>query len=226
MNQLETIIRNIISNKVQNGEMFTAYDITLLVRATGEFAKHPQVKSIVHDLMRNDNLGITYTSSLRTFALAAFPAVVYFPLGADVSSYDPNAVKKALAQVPNTTSTLTQPVASVTTTTVVSGSNNTPTTVGAAVSGNFTNKTVKVGSGNRVRVPAESIRKLGLKSGDKAYVSIDGDNITISAAQPVGKTAKAYTVDEYDNLLFRVANPAANTFKVGVQGSKVVLAAN
>jgi antitoxin component of MazEF toxin-antitoxin module len=224
MNQLETIIRNTISNKVQNGEMFTAYDITLLVRATGEFAKHPQVKSIVHDIMRNDNVGITYTSSLRTFAFAAFPAVVYFPLGADVSSYDPNAVKKTLAQVPNTTSALTQPV--TTTTTVVSGSNNTPTTVGAAVNGNFTNKTVKVGSGNRVRVPADSIRKLGLKSGGKAYVSIDGDNITISAAQPVGKTAKTYTVDEYDNLLFRVQNPAANAYKVGVQGSKVVLAAN
>ena len=224
MNQIETIIRNIISQKVQNGEMFTAYDITLLVRATGELAKHSQVKNIVHDLMRNDNVGITYASSLRTFALAAFPAVVYFPLGADVSNYDPNAVKKALAQVPNTTSTLTQPV--VTTTTTVSGSNNVPTTVGAAVNGNFTNKTVKVGSGNRVRVPAESIRKLGLKSGDKAYVSADGDNITISAAQPVGKTAKAYTVDEYDNLLFRVQNPAANAYNVGVQGSKVVLAAN
>lgn len=216
MNQLENIIRNIVSSKVQNGEMFTAYDITLLVRATGEFAKHPQVKSIVHDIMRSDH---AYDSSLRAFALAAFPAVVYFPLGADVSTYDPNAVRKSLAQVPSTTS------GGTTTAAIVSGNTNAPTTVGAAVNANFTNKIINVGSGNRVRVPAEAIRKLGLSSGDKAYVSIDGNNITISAAQPVGKSAKAYTVDEYDNLLLRAQNPQTSTYTLDAQSSKVVLTA-
>ena len=179
MNPLEKIIRNIIDNKVQNGEMFTAYDITLIARASGEYARHPQVKSIVHDLMRNGDLGLTYTSVLRAFGVSAFPAVVYFPLGADVSNYDPGAVKKALAQVPNATSTLAQPVVAVVTTTVANGASNVPTTVGATLQTAFP-KIVNVGSGNRVRVPAESIRKLGLKSGDKAYVSVDGDEIAIS----------------------------------------------
>jgi antitoxin component of MazEF toxin-antitoxin module len=208
---LETRIRDIVATKVKNGEMFTAHDIAKLIDSKRAFAYISQVKPIVDALMRKE---ATYTSEFRTFGLTAFPAVVYYPLGADVSIYHPNKGKQGVSQASSTKSNPNVPSAF--------GSTRHTADDTADV------KIVKVGSGNRVRVPADSIRKLGLKAGDKAYVNFDGNNITISADKPRGKSSKVYTVDMYDNLLLRLHfyNPAVTIFKAKVQGSKVVLEAN
>lgn len=77
MNPLEATIQNLVTQKVKNNEMFTAYDITLLVRASGDVAKHSTIKRVVHEEMKK---APGYNSALKTFGLAAFPAIVYSPL--------------------------------------------------------------------------------------------------------------------------------------------------
>lgn len=206
-------IRTIILGLTANCQMFTAYDITLLVRAQGETVRHGEVKAIVHDLMRNE-FNANYVGQLRTFSLNAWPAIVYFPDGDDVADYDPNAVKASLATV-TTVPVATVPVATVTVP-VVTSFQSAPLA--------FDGKEIVVGSGNRVRVPADSIRNLGLKAGDKAFVAVETDGkIIISASQPVGKDAKPYTVDEYENLGLRVTIPGVEKLKVGTDGARLVL---
>ncbi len=211
MNTLNTLIASILSTLVSSNQQFTAYDVTLLVRAKGQIVRHSQVKSVVHDLMRQEG---GYSNTFRTFGVTQFPARVYHPVSVTADNYDPNAIRQSLSSQVASTITNPAPVVNV----------NAVRPVGTPISTKPSGKVVKVGAGSRVRVPADSIRKLGLKSGDKGYVSTDGNNIVITAAQPVGKNAKAYTVDAYDNLLFRVpVLPSNSVVQVNESSTQVVL---
>lgn len=213
MNPLSQLIANTLATLIQSNAQFTAYDVTLLVRATGEVVRHSQVKSIVHDLMRQEG---GYTSATRFFGVVTFPARVYHPVNSDVNDYNPNAIRQQISSNTANKITANQPVVNV--------NINAVRPVGTPISTKPSGKVVNLGSGNRIRVPADSIRKLGLKSGDKGYVSVDNGNIVITAAQPVGKNAKAFTVDQYDNLLFRSPDGAkGSAFTVAESSTQVVL---
>jgi hypothetical protein len=205
-------IRIIISDLVAKSQMFTAYDITLLARKDGAWVPHREAKPLVHDLMQNEFNGV-YSGTPRTFGFSAWPALVYAPFGADVNDYDPLAVKNALATVPIPVASAPDPV------TVVA-----VTTTFAQAPLKFDGKEIIVGTSNRIRIPADSIRDLGLKAGDKAFIAVETDGkMTISASQPVGKDAKSYTVDEYDNIGLRYPIVGVEKLKVGKDGARIVL---
>jgi hypothetical protein len=93
---IDTIIKEIVDQKIQRGEMFSSYDITYLVRAKGETACHElYVRQILYSLMRKKT---NYTSEFRIFEDQALPNHVYFPIGADVSSYNPHKVFQEVVQ--------------------------------------------------------------------------------------------------------------------------------
>ena len=207
MKALQTIIAATLATLIQDQKLFTAYDVTTLVRASGEQVRHGQVRSIVHDLMAREG---SYSSTFSTFGVVAFPAKVYHPVSVSATQYDPSAIRNGLKA----------PLAAPTTINM-----NAVRPVGQPVSKSG-GKQVEVGTGNRLRVPAESVRKLGLKAGDKGYVSVDNGNIVVTAAQPVGKPAKAITVDQYDNLLFRSPlGVTSDLFEVSETATKVTLVA-
>jgi hypothetical protein len=204
MRTLQTIIAATLATLIQDQKQFTAFDVTLLVRASGEQVRHSQVKSIVHDLMSREG---SYSKTFNTFGVVAFPAWVYHPVSANASAYSATAIRDELA---NKSAAVNF---------------NAVRPVGQPIS-KPSGKQVEVGTGNRLRVPAESVRKLGLKAGDKGYVSVDNGKIIVTAAQPVGKTAKAITVDQYDNLLFRSPlGVTSDLFEVSETATMVTLVA-
>lgn len=195
------LVASLVDAKVSNQEMFTAYDITLLTRAAGHQVAHSDVRTEVRRKMQGTQ---GYTSKLRVLGTSQFPAVVYHAHGADPYDYDPDATRTALVtatSVPTPSAPKPQPQAPM----------RTP------------GERIRVGSKQRLRIPAQSIRNLGLASGDKAFVSFDSGKITVTATAPVGRDSRSYTVDEYDNLLFKVPFQVSDEFSLVKDGARISL---
>lgn len=73
-----------ILEKIDNGESFTAYDITLALRADGHWVEHKDVREYVHDFMRDEmDSGREYRKDLEWVTPTA-QAFVYSPDEEDV----------------------------------------------------------------------------------------------------------------------------------------------
>jgi retron-type reverse transcriptase len=104
---LPTLVRQIILEKVQAGEMFTAYDITLEARRRGAQARHDPVKDIVHQCHQDGTMGASYTRTVITVSGGARP-FLYHRYDADPSTYPGQPV---VANPPVTASSATPPPA-------------------------------------------------------------------------------------------------------------------
>lgn len=85
--QLEAQIENTIRTLVSEGEMFTAYDVTRILRSQGVQVYHSQVRSVVYQMFNND-MDDNYTRTL--FNLGQNSAFVYHHAMEDPSDYDQN----------------------------------------------------------------------------------------------------------------------------------------
>lgn len=54
------VIESVVDSKVQNGEMFTAHDVTIEVRTRGHRAGHAEVRDSVHDYYQRGGMGVGY----------------------------------------------------------------------------------------------------------------------------------------------------------------------
>lgn len=63
---LVPVVEQVVNEKVQAGEMFTAHDVTLEVRGRGHRAGHTEVRSAVHDYYNRGGMGVAYTRSTIT----------------------------------------------------------------------------------------------------------------------------------------------------------------
>jgi hypothetical protein len=205
-------IKNIVNELVKKGTSFTAHDITLIMRGSGNDVTHNSVKPVVHDYMQSVG---KYSSKLRTFGLAVFGtlvairAIVYGPTSTDIANYDPNSIRNILAnnQAPVTSNT-NQPT--------TSSARGTKTT-------NTQNKgVIKVGSGGRVRVPTKYVNALGVnwqgkEVGPYVYYSKTSDGFIV-AKNDQGQGWKSITVDQYGNVLLRT-NLNVSNFTIEQVGS-------
>lgn len=55
------VVEAVVDEKVGNGDMFTAHDVTLEVRNRGHRAGHNEVRDAVHDYYSRGGLGVAYT---------------------------------------------------------------------------------------------------------------------------------------------------------------------
>jgi len=91
-----SLIDEVVSQKVSDGEMFTAYDVTLavqeLLKKSGLFDhtqhRHKYIKNDVHRSAETAVLSGQYSRNLQNVG-APTPANVYFPIGKDPSNYVP-----------------------------------------------------------------------------------------------------------------------------------------
>lgn len=66
MSSLIPVVEQVVNEKVQGGEMFTAHDVTLEVRGRGHRAGHAEIRSAVHDYFNRGGMGVAYTRSTIT----------------------------------------------------------------------------------------------------------------------------------------------------------------
>jgi hypothetical protein len=96
-----TLIIEVLDEKVQNGEVFTAFDITSAARSkTDDNIRHSDVRHIVGNEFSTQQMG-NYDRELRTLDLSSSPqAFVYFP---DTKTAEDHPLVSAALVTPNPT---------------------------------------------------------------------------------------------------------------------------
>jgi hypothetical protein len=77
-------VKEVISDKISNDIMFTAFDITKELRKNGHKVRHGNIRSIVHDLFRNGEIN-GYTRTI--IDINGERPFVYHPVSSDSSLY-------------------------------------------------------------------------------------------------------------------------------------------
>lgn len=210
---------SIIEGFIDNEQMFTCWDITKALKAKGFVVPHNQVRDFVHGLNANDSVILdAWTRNTHTFTLRAgsMTAEVYAPSWLNVNDYDPYKIRDG--STPTITPRLPlnpitgaiQPRNTIipSTTQKNTGSTITPgipavakRTVQVTVKANLPAKRTVRDARGRLCIPNNFIRKLGLKSGDMAYIHKTGLGISVNAATlPGQKYIAALKVDKADNV--------------------------
>ena len=154
-NVTEAVALKVVDELTENKDLFTAYDVTTLLRARGVKVRHQGnggVRDFVHDLFtRDDHVFADYNRDLQTLP-GGTSVFVFCPYNDDPDNYDPN-------QHRNTNSTSTPAV-------------QTPT---VPVTATTTVDDGKVGTDQRGRlcVRANLLRKLGVFPGYTVFVDVD-----------------------------------------------------
>lgn len=191
-------VTDVVSKMTDNDEMFTAFDVTHVVRNTvDDGALHYQIKQLVHDLHSNGKLPSDYVRDDVDIDVdkKQVNAFVYHPKWKDAKSYDPKRFQ-------DTTSSPFD----------ASGKSILPPAVAlipAANSANFTLTAPKPKLQNgrdkrgRICVPAGLIRKIKRYPGQTVYVSPRISGMSVYANKPNGSKVHdvvTYTVDRSGNI--------------------------
>jgi hypothetical protein len=163
----------------------------------------------VHDLYFGGEMGTDYTRTLRDVD-AGNQAYVYHLNTVDPDTYDPTKILPLPASaLGGITGTTVSPTAA---TQILGALGNplAPTPAPAVVpAATVPTATKPLTSRNamadgRLRIPVKAVKEAGLSRGDKAYLSLDGDEAEIFATAPSNRKTRSVTVDAYDNILFVV----------------------
>lgn len=195
-------IEQVVQDKVQKGELFTAFDVTKAVRqqvGRGTNVPHHEVKSEVHNLFANGQMGSDYTRTLGCLPLAGgVPQPWIYHRNTDnAANYGSGIPQLAPVAAPTAASTVI-PVPAVTNDgtdpdSTDDGVNKTPDGV------------YRTDARDTLCVPKSLLTAVGLNPGDEAYVSSDplAGCVVVSKSQPdttVLTQLSTYTVDKYGNV--------------------------
>jgi hypothetical protein len=178
----QQVIEQVVSDKVQKNELFTAFDVTTAVRKqqSGRVF-HSEVKKAVHKLYDSGVMGPDYTRSVAVNLNVSPQPFLYHPMSADATEYgqvNPTVAGPTVADV-----------------TSDDDSDEDEEDDGDGV------KSCKVDGRNTLCIPAPLLRSAGFKSGDPAYVSLDTiGNCLVVTRKPSANLLSQYTVDSYDNV--------------------------
>jgi len=221
-------IEQLVSQLTGNATMFTAFDITMMLRRANPTTniRHGEVRDIVHQLY-TDNEVPGYIRTLQRMNNGQ-EAFVHHPYGTDSEDYDPNFT---MGLTPQSLSIPSQ------------STNHSPT----QVAGNLqTIPTLQIGNSlvnkpkrarysidsvpkdkfGRIRVPASVLRAAGFVPKDTVRVVLDPNIITVTAGNDAYGTlnGKKYVVDEYNNVRVHLRDKfTADTFKMVPNQSKVYI---
>jgi len=209
----EARVKAIVEDWVESGQMFTAYDVTKVLRTevgTSVHINHFDVRKIVNDMWFdtwNDYKPSVFNDSNYNRTLADLPkavAWVYHHSLADYMDYDPNAVKK-----PDSIPTFLNPI---------QDDNDTDDTDNNTVADVFIGPDKR----GRICVPKKALNMIHAKPGDKVLVTPGNDCVLIKdAAYGTKCPGDTYIVDKSNNVrirpyMFKKAN--MDVVKVGLFG--------
>jgi hypothetical protein len=194
---MNTQIEQLVSQLTGNATMFTAFDITMMLRRESPTTniRHGEVRDIVHSIYTTNNMD-GYIRSLQD--VNGNNAYVYHPYGTNAEDYD------AFFLSTKTTHSLTHTpvVVNQMTTNSQVGNKNKPKRARYSID------SVPKDKFGRLRIPASVVRAAGFSPKDKVYVVLDPNLITITSdAHLYGKkNGKKYVVDVYNNIRVHLRN--------------------
>jgi bifunctional DNA-binding transcriptional regulator/antitoxin component of YhaV-PrlF toxin-antitoxin module len=180
------LIEDVVNDFVNNGQMFTAHNVTAEVRRrTKDRVAHDDVKRDVHKMF-NDGAMFSYNRSLASLQNVNPQPWIYHPLNSDASQYDGK---------PSVAATVATPVLPV------------PTPNSISTNGD---ETYKLDTTDRLCIPAKLVRQAGLAAGqvvivlamlnDKELVLTGAGNAAKIASSNAVDLITSYVVDSYDNI--------------------------
>lgn len=189
--QNEQILRDIVAEKVQNGEPFTAWDVTSAARARGASEAHYQMKNTVHRMFSSGEIPGFDRTIIQT---PTGPAWCYHPLGADVSNYAQGIGGSAPASTaPSSSGAQPAPAGSQTATAVADPDD-------AADDASAFERKQATDKDGRLPIWSDMLRSIGLtKPGETAYVCLLGYDLAISSVSvpvPGGVSVATYLVNK------------------------------
>lgn len=183
----QNLMELILQSKLANNELFTAFDITLAIRASGVPVFHNEVREAIHDAYLNGGMGNLYIKTYHKLGNGE-SAFVFHPHTIGVYNYQIQPVT-----VNQPTNKNSQPAnvvpAKITPTLVKTKRNSDPSSL-------------TPDAWQRIRIPAQLTRQIGLKPYDYADISFDSKTGTIQVGK-VGSNPSALqsnTVDQYGNI--------------------------
>jgi hypothetical protein len=184
---LAQLIEKTALQKVQNGEIFTAHDITRAVRQqTATRVGHNDVRSEVHSLFSRGMMP-NYTRTLATFPGVNPQPWIYHPFTADVSQFQSKIVVQP-----------TQTIASV------SNDDDQEDDDHDDAVNKTANGFYRVDARQTLCVPNRLLRKISLTPGQEAAVCADYQNNQLLVVNPQNtgphQHLSTYTVDSYGNV--------------------------
>lgn len=197
-------IKDVIDDKIKNQVMFTAYDITTIVRAYLK-VKHSTIRDIVHDYFTNGDMTADYTRTnvqspsggtylyhpttsdpnSYTFKGATAPA----PVVASTSGFSPINTSHLQPTVPTNTPVQPSPFLVISSIPNQSQMKNRPNAIKGRVAD---------GRGT-YSVPVNLLKMIGLSATQKAYVKTMKNKLEITSTVP-DSTYRTYTVDKSNQV--------------------------
>lgn len=219
------VIESVVDSKVQNGEMFTAHDVTIEVRTRGHRAGHIEVRDSVHDYYQRGGMGVGYART--TITVPGGTPFLYHRTVDDPANYTNirgSAAGSSTPVVP-TSNQQTISIPSFTTSSTDDGDDDdnddddddddiasnslisSVAGVAVAVATPPTQKVVNkpgamssrcVDGRATLSVPSPVIRQVGFHVGQKVYAVASQNGVDLTATAPTpGSVCGKYTVDRY-----------------------------
>jgi hypothetical protein len=185
-------LQEIVSEKIENDDRFTAYDITQQLRRENYWVKHDEARTEVHRMFRHGEMP-GYSRHLAPMG-GSTPAWEYHPA---------SSVMQALAGLTGRLLCRSRPPRFVTPSNLRTYGNM-PT--GTAPAAPRSGTAVRLDGRATVCIPARFVRQVALRPGEKVHVFIDASNAQLvvrpdRSPHPLpGLPARRYTVDRHYNI--------------------------
>jgi hypothetical protein len=180
--QTRDTLEQIVNDKVNNREMFTALDITRAAQGQGIQARHRDLKNDIHGILRNV-VGNVYSRTLIQIAGVTEKPMLYYPAGTDPDTYVSPA---AQGQTATATATATPSTAHLQTA---------PTFPKAKVPG-ASNRDRR----GRIWIPSRFLSGIGAATGDEVAVAITQGSLKVAKSADPTLVNYFYTVDRHGNI--------------------------
>jgi hypothetical protein len=183
------ILEDVIRGKVDRGEMFTAFEISLEAQQRGVTERHRHLKQAIHQYFEGGHMGGVYTRTLIHIPEAPQAAWLYHRTVDDPALFRP-----------------------------LDRSRMRPARSGAGQRAPRTAAGYGVDRRARVCVPVQLLRRAGLQPGDEAVVLVDRKTHSLALRKACPSSARSrkltsYRVDRYGNV--RIAQGVLQRARLG-----------
>jgi len=217
----EQLISDLTFQKVSQGSMFTAFDISLFAKQEkGMTERHNAVKHVVHDLYVNGQMP-GYERTLIDIPGVSRQAFLYHPIGADISRYDP----KDRSKFPNVGGS------AAATSNGISVVNPNPIPAPTVTSTTGTQLGQRVDRRGRLCIPNILTRKLGWNGMRAIVVYADNGGVVLTENFRSYACLTSYYPDKDDNIRISARtlrkcgiacnNPQTDRYSIQINGSDI-----
>jgi hypothetical protein len=199
----QQLIEQVLQEKVQRGEMFTALDVSLETQKRGVQERHRNMRQVVHQYFEGGYMGSHYTRTLVSIPGAPSAAWLYHLTSDQPANFQP--LSRA-------------------------GMNN--RSQRARKASNPATDGYSIDRRARVCVPVRLLRQAGFQPGDEAYVIVDGGSQGLALSKTCPRAHKqsltSYRVDRYGNVriaqgTLRRASLGGQTYDLDSDGTKILI---